>query len=88
MSTRQLGDYRHLAQRGERVRVLYTDGTWDLVDDRNRTKGNMPFWLVHRCPDAKVGVQRYHDIIHLPCVYCGDVCPVPLEGLYNMMRYL
>lgn len=81
-------EYTHLKQTGECIKVLYTDGTWDMCEDVNKTKGNLALWLIHHCPKEPVNVQRYDDIIHTPCVFCGDLCPVPLEGLYNMVKYL
>jgi hypothetical protein len=86
--SKKKGEYEHMAQTGERIKTLFTDGTWDLVEDVNKTKGNLPVWLIHRCPTLPVKVQRYNDIIHLPCGFCGDLCPVPLQGLYNMVKYL
>jgi hypothetical protein len=82
------GEYTHLRQPGERLKTMFTDDTWDLVEDANKTKGNLPLWLIHRCTKEPIKVQRYEDIIHLPCEYCGEVCPIPLQGLYNMVRWL
>ena len=88
MSKKRALEYTHLKQKGEVLKTLFRDKDWELVEDTTRMKGNIEYWLIHRCPKEPVNVQRYDDIIHKPCLFCDATCPKPLEGLYNMMVYL
>ncbi len=87
---RERTEYSHYEQTGERIRVLHTDGTWDMCDDVNKTKGNLPLWLIHHCSvdGTDVDVQRYEGILVAPCSFCGERCPIALEGLFNMVMHL
>ncbi len=74
------------------ISTLYSDGTWDL---RQENDGRRSYWLRHMCrvnvmveaSDWNVKV-RHTKFIDEPCSDCGSVCPVPLQGLYKMMRYV
>ncbi len=82
-------EHSHYEQTGEKIRVLYTDGTWDIRDDENKSKGNLRLWLIHHCPTSKgLEIQRYEGIIHMPCTFCNERCPIALEGLFNMVTLL
>ena len=71
--------------------ILLSDGDWQLNEDtgsRGRRSRRLSYWLTHQCDTGHGVCTRYFSIIDDPCVYCGSRCPVPLQGMYNMMVYL
>ncbi len=71
--------------------ILLSDGSWDLNEDKKDRGGishRLNFWLSHQCDSGGGICQRYFSIINAPCLRCGSVCPVALQGMYKMMVYL
>ncbi len=68
--------------------TLYEEGSWLMERDdldRNRIR------LKHTCGQQTVFRRKYSKFEFLrdpghPCGYCRSVCPVGLQGLYNLLE--
>ncbi len=71
------------------INVVLKDRDWALNHDPKYIAKNMAYWLSHDCKGGGPRfIQRSFTIINDPCGWCGSVCPIPLQGMYNMMMYL